>query len=381
MSAASDAAWMRLALEHAATQRGVSSPNPAVGAVLVRDGTVVGTGTTSPVGGPHAEINAIAAAGDAARGATLYVTMEPCSHHGRTPPCCDAVIAAGIERVVCGIIDPNPVVQGRGVAALAAAGMPISVGIEEVAARAHHAPFIVRQREGRPMLTLKLATSLDGRAATRTGESQWITGAEAREQVHGLRAQADAVLVGTGTLLADDPALTARRSGQLAARQPLRVVLDRQLRAPLTRRVFDTADARTLVFCGLGADHSKQVALRDQGVQVVEVPEVAGQLALASIVAHLATLPLLEVFYEGGPTLAGALADAGLVDRVHWFVAPFLIGGRDAGMGLGGDGLSALGAARAGRITRNAQVGGDVWLTAELSPHLLSQVAMAPLEG
>lgn len=380
MSVHDDAAWMRLALREAEAKRGVASPNPAVGAVLVRDGDVVGIGTTSAVGGPHAEVNAIAAAGELARGATLYVTMEPCSHHGRTPPCCDAIVTAGVARVVCGVIDPNPVVQGRGVAALTAAGVPITVGVEELAARAHHAPFIVRQREQRPMCTLKLATSLDGRAATRDGESQWITGAEAREQVHALRAQADAVLVGTGTLLADDPALTARPGGVLAERQPLRVVLDRHLRAPLTQQVFDPQRAPTLVVCGAHAPAAKREALSQRGVEVVEVAEANGQLCLRAVFAMLARRPILDVFCEGGPTLAGGLADAALIDRVHWFVAPFVIGGRDAGMGLSGLGLSALSEARVGRFTRQERVGSDVWLTAELSPHLLAPVAMAPLE-
>ena len=318
---------MRAALALARRGWGNTWPNPAVGCVLVRDGRVVGRGTTRPGGRPHAEAEALAMAGDAARGATAYVTLEPCSHHGRTPPCADALIAAGIVRVVIGCEDPYPQVNGAGIARLRGAGLEVVTGVLRAEAEAVHEGFLTRIRQGRPMVTLKLASTLDGRIAAKDGRSQWITGPEARRAAHALRGQHDAVLAGVGTVLADDPELTCRIPG--FRRVPdLRVVVDSHLRTRLTAKLIATArTVPTWLLHRTGADPGRREAMLGAGVRLFEVPAAEPGIDLAAGLRALAEAGLTRVLVEGGAQVAGALLRAGLVDRIAWFHAPSVMGG------------------------------------------------------
>jgi diaminohydroxyphosphoribosylaminopyrimidine deaminase/5-amino-6-(5-phosphoribosylamino)uracil reductase len=309
-----------------------------VGALVVQGGEVVGRGWHAQVGGPHAEAAALAAAGERARGATLYVTLEPCAHHGRTPPCADAVVGAGIRRVVACHGDPDPRVAGRGFARLRAAGVEVAVG--ELAARAArlNLKFLVAATARRPAVTLKWAMSLDGRIATARGESQWISGPPARRWALALREEHDATLVGIGTVLADDPRLD-RRLG-LAARPGTRVVLDRRLRTPPAARLFGAAGT-LLIYAGPGAPEERRRALEAAGATVVELPEVSA----AAVLADLFRREVRSVLIEGGGQVLASFAGAGLYDEVRVACAPLLVGGREAPGALGGEGLGALAAA------------------------------------
>ena len=363
-SAAEDAAHMGAALTLARRGLGRVWPNPAVGCVLVaRDAersTVVGRGWTQPGGRPHAETEALARAGDRARGATAYVTLEPCSHHGKTPPCADALIAAGVRRVVAAIEDPDPRVSGRGIAKLRGAGLEVSLGVGAEEARGINAGFLTRIARGRPMVSLKMATSLDGKIALASGESRWITGSEARQRTHLLRATHDAILVGTGTAAADDPQLTCRLSG-LEDRSPPRIVLDRSLRLSLGARLFDNA-ASTWVIHGPGADPGRLRALR-QRKNDIELLEVAfgseGKLDLAALFALLAQRGLTRVLVEGGGKLAAGLLRAGLVDRLYCFRAGGLIGG-DGRPAIEALGLETLAQMARFRLRDSTPAGEDV---------------------
>ena len=340
-----DAEHMRAAL--ALGRRGLGStwPNPSVGCVLVRNGRVVGRGTTAPGGRPHAEQIALERAGAAANGATAFVTLEPCSHHGRTPPCADALIAAGVRRVVVGCIDPFPLVDGAGLARLRAAGVEVVTGVLEAEAAALHEGFFSRVRQGRPLFTLKLATTLDGRLATATGESQWITGAPARRVAHALRAEHDAVMVGAGTVEADDPALTCRIPG-LRRGPELRLVLDTGLRTAPGAQLVQTARATpTWILHGDGADERRAATLRAAGVTLIEVPRSdGGGLDVPAVAVRLGAAGLTRVLVEGGAGLAGSLLRAGLVDRLAWFHAPAVMGGDGlpAAAAFGTAGLSTM---------------------------------------
>ena len=339
-----DLAAMRAALALARRGLGTVWPNPSVGCVLVNDGRVVGRGWTQPGGRPHGETEALARAGAGARGATAYVTLEPCCHWGHTPPCADALIAAGVRQVVVAIEDPDPRVAGAGIARLRAAGMAVELGLCANEATEINAGFLHRQQLGRPLVTLKLATSLDGRIATRGGQSQWITGPAARDRGHALRASHDAIMVGTGTVTADDPMLTCRLPG-LEARSPVRVVLDRQSRVPATARVF--ADARAAprwVVTLADANPDRQAVLRQAGVEIITaMPDGEGNLDLAAVLGLLGGRGLTRLLVEGGGRLAAALLAADLVDRLVWMHAPLLIGddGIPAVAALGLDTLAA----------------------------------------
>ena len=330
---------MAMALALAARGLGSTWPNPAVGCVLVRDGVVVGRGWTQPGGRPHAETEALARAGDRARGASAYVSLEPCSHHGRTAPCADALVAAGVARVVAAMEDPDPRVSGRGLARLAEAGIAVDTGVCAAEAAALNLGFLTRLRAGRPAVTLKVAASLDGRIATASGESRWITGPAARARAHRLRASHDAILVGSGTVLADDPELTCRLPG-LAGRSPVRVVLDGRLRLPPEGRLARTA-RQVPVWCFTvpGRDGS---ALRAAGVEVVEVAAGPddGHPDVGAVLRALAERGITRVLAEGGAAVAAGLLRAGVVDRVAWFRAPLLVGGD------GRAAIDALGLAR-----------------------------------
>ena len=329
--------WMARAIALARQGLGRTSPNPAVGAVVVKNGRVVGEGWTRPAGGPHAEIVALRQAGRGAKGATLYVTLEPCAHPGRTPPCTQAVIAAEVARVVVGVGDPNPRVRGRGLRALAAAGIAVNTGIlaeEAGAVSAWFRHYIVR---GRPYVLLKLAASIDGRIATARGESRWISGPAARRWVHELRNQVDAVMVGSGTVLADDPALTCRMRG---GRDPLRVVVDGRLRiSPRARIVRQRSRAATLIAATASAPPARARALARAGAEVMVVPGRRGKVSLASLLRELAARGVVSVLIEGGGELAAAALRARLVDRLLVVTAPLVIGGDGrpmlASLGLG----------------------------------------------
>lgn len=326
MTGAADARFMGVAL--ALAERGLGNvwPNPAVGCVIVAEGRIVGRGWTQSGGRPHAESEALARAGTLARGATAYVTLEPCAHHGRTPPCTDALIAAGIARCVVAAIDPDPRVDGRGLSRMREAGIAVETGCREGEACALNAGFFARVRRGRPLVALKLATSADGKIATVTGHSRWITGEAARAATHGLRAAHDAIMIGSGTALADDPELTVRLPG-CPARQPLRVIVDRRLRLPLAAKLVRTAhEVPTLLFTRGGAPR-KSAELEAAGVRVVHLAAAAPPDTLAEVLGHLAGLGLTRVLVEGGAALGSALVRDRLADRLYLVTAPVLIGG------------------------------------------------------
>ena len=319
---------MRAALALARRGLGAVWPNPAVGCVIVDRGRVVGRGWTQPGGRPHGETEALRRAGEAARGATAYVSLEPCCHWGRTPPCTDALIAAGIRRVVVALNDPDPRVAGDGVEQLRAAGLEVETGLCEAEAAEINAGFFCRLRNGRPLVTLKLATSLDGRIATGRGESQWITGPPARERAHALRAAHDAIMVGTGTVLADDPQLTCRLPG-LAHRSPVRVVVDRHLRIPPSMRLIsDAGVVPSWILTLPSADATRRQALLGAGATVIDMdPGPNGNGSLAAALAALSERGITRLLVEGGGRLAAAFARADLIDRLVWVHAPMLIGG------------------------------------------------------
>lgn len=349
IGAEADAAHMRAALAIARRGLGQTWPNPSVGCVLVRDGRVVARAATAPGGRPHAEAAALAFAGPQARGATAYVTLEPCSHHGHTPPCADALVEAGIARVVVACGDPDPRVNGRGLARLRAAGLDVQAGLLAPEAEALQQGFLTRARLGRPMVTLKLATTLDGRIATATGESQWITGPRARRAAHALRGTHDATLAGIGTVLADDPALTCRIPGFRRA-PDLRLVLDRTLRIPPGCALVRTArEAPVWVLHAPAPDPARRAALQAAGVVLVEVPEAPTSLApagldLAAALQALGAAGLTRILVEGGAGVAGSLLRHDLVDRLAWFHAPAIIGadGWPAATAFGTAALAAM---------------------------------------
>jgi diaminohydroxyphosphoribosylaminopyrimidine deaminase/5-amino-6-(5-phosphoribosylamino)uracil reductase len=318
---------MRSALGLARRGLGRCWPNPAVGCVVVKDGRVVGRAVTAPGGRPHAEPQALAMAGEAARGATVYVTLEPCCHHGRTPPCTDALITAGVARVVIAARDCDPRVNGAGIQRLRTAGIIVDEGMLADEASEVTAGFFQRMCHGRPLVTLKLATTLDGRIATRTGESQWITGEPARRMAHALRGRHDAVMVGVGTVMADDPDLTCRLPGYTAV-PTVRVVADSHLRTPLLSRLVTRArEAPLWMVHRNGADPHRVAALSRAGAELIEVPAASPGIDLAATLAAIGQRGITRLLVEGGAQLAAALLRADLVDRIAWFHAPAVMGG------------------------------------------------------
>ncbi len=339
-----DQKWMARAITLARRGLGRTSPNPPVGAVIVKGGRIVGEGWHRRAGGPHAEVVALARAGRRARGATLYVTLEPCSHQGRTPPCARAVIAAGIARVVVGVGDPNPRVRGRGLRAVRAAGIPVTTGVLAEEAGAVSAWFRHSIVHRRPYVLLKLAASLDGRIATAQGESRWISGPRARRFVHELRNRVDAVMVGAGTVRADDPALTCRLRG---GRDPLRVVVAGRLGiSPRARVVRQRSTAPTLLATTTSASPAKLQAFRRLGVDVLALPAKRGRLSLTDLLAELGRRGVVSVLIEGGGELAAEALRARVVDRLLLISAPILLGGDGRGM------LAPLGVGRLGAAPR-----------------------------
>ncbi len=326
---ADDLRHMHRALELAREGFYTTHPNPRVGCVIVRDGEVIAEAWHVRAGEAHAEAAALALAGERARGSTVYITLEPCNHHGRTPPCSEALIAAGVKRVVVAMQDPNPLVAGGGLRSLQAAGIETQSGVLEAESRALNPGFISRMTRGRPWVRVKLGMSLDGRIAAANGESRWITGEEARADVHRLRAEAGAVMTGIRTVLADDPALTVRLPGSWT--QPTRIVLDTHLRMPELADML-SQPGKTLVLTAETEDSATWRALQRAGAEIHRFDVVEGQLPLDQVLAYLGQHQINEVLVEAGPTLAGALLKAGLVDELILYVAPCLLG--DSARGL-----------------------------------------------
>ncbi|MBI2383168.1 MAG: bifunctional diaminohydroxyphosphoribosylaminopyrimidine deaminase/5-amino-6-(5-phosphoribosylamino)uracil reductase RibD [Gammaproteobacteria bacterium] len=340
-------------------------PNPRVGCVIVKDGETVGEGYHERAGGPHAEVVALRQAGARAKGAEVYVTLEPCCHHGRTPPCTDALIAAGIGRVVAAMQDPNPKVAGQGAARLRAAGIEVEVGLMEAEARRLNRGFVSRMARGRPFVVLKLAMSMDGRTALASGESKWITSEDARADVHRLRAEAGAVLTGVNTVLADDPELTVRLPPERLAQapQPARIVLDTRLRTPAHARVWAEGARRILLTVSPRADQMELLEARGVEVALVGVDR-QGRVALDSALSALGRMEINEALVECGPKLAGAFLQAGLVDELLLYVAPTLLGHDARGLAeLAG--ITALDRRVRLRFTDVRQIGADLRITAQ----------------
>ena len=359
---------MRAALALARRGLGTVWPNPAVGCVIVNNGRVVGRGWTQPGGRPHGETEALRRAGEAARGAIAHVSLEPCCHWGKTPPCVDALITAGVRRVVVALEDPDPRVAGEGLHRLRAAGLDVVVGLGAEAAAEVNAGFLSRLRLGRPLVTFKLATSLDGRIATATGESQWITGPPARERAHALRASHDAIMVGTGTVVADDPQLTCRLPG-LGHRSPVRVVIDRHLRIPPASRII--ADARrvpTWVLTLRSADPGRRARFLANRVTLIDVDDNGeGQIDLTAALGALGERGITRLLVEGGARLAAAFFRARLIDRLVWVHAPLVIGGEGIPAIAGFD-LPALADAPAFERLSMETIGDDVLTTFRVRP-------------
>jgi diaminohydroxyphosphoribosylaminopyrimidine deaminase/5-amino-6-(5-phosphoribosylamino)uracil reductase len=344
--------FMRRALELAERGRGLTSPNPMVGAVVVTPaGEVVGEGFHARAGAPHAEVEALRAAGARARGATLYVTLEPCAHQGRTPPCAPAVIEAGVVRVVAAVTDPNPLVSGRGVAELRGAGVEVVTGVAAAEAERQNRVFLTAMRERRPHVTVKAGMTLDGKIADLHGASQWITGESARQHAHRLRSESDALVVGIGTVLRDDPELTVRLA-QPWPREPLRVVLDTGARTPPGARLIRAGRPSCAVIAvGSEAPDTRAKALAAAGATIVVCRTRDGRVDLGALLTELFAREVRAVLVEGGGEVHGAFLDAGLVDRVAMFAAPLLIGGRGATPVVGGAGRELKSAVRLSDFT------------------------------
>jgi len=357
MSARQDALYMARAIQLAKRGRYTTDPNPRVGCVLVRDNVVIGEGWHVKAGLGHAEVEALTNVQDA-RGTTAYVTLEPCSHYGKTPPCCDTLIKAGVSRVVAAMQDPNPLVAGRGLEKLKAAGCEVSCGILEEDAKALNRGFIKRMTENRPFVRSKLAMSLDGRTAMASGESKWITSAESRADVHRLRAESSAILTGINTVLADDPALNARIDGDVL--QPLRVVLDSELNMPVTAQMVKLPGRSLVLTCS--QNERKQQALQNAGFEVYKLNGKDGRLDLQAVMIFLAQQQINELLVEAGSILNGALMAEGLVDEWLVYMAPCILG--DQGRGLFTlPGLQSMAEKRSLNLRDARQIGQDLKLT------------------
>ncbi len=361
--------WMSEALGLAALGQGKVSPNPLVGALLVRDGSIIGRGYHERFGGPHAEVVAIADARAAGitdfADCTLYVTLEPCCHYGKTPPCTELIISCRIPRVVYGIADPNPLVAGKGASALRAAGVSVNGGVLEAECRELNRVFITVMTARRPWFLLKTAMTLDGKTASHSGASRWISSAESRAEVHSLRGQASAVMCGIGTILADDPLLLPRDSSP--DQLPARVIIDTDFRTPLTSQLLRTAAAAPVIIVGSRPDPNRASALRDAGARVITVPEFDGFTDLRAMATAILEEGIDNVLLEGGANLAFAAVSAGIVDRLRYYIAPMLMGGNTAPGALGGIGFSGPEAALSTGKPRLSFSGNDIVLEADLA--------------
>ena len=351
-----DEHWMRRALRLAEKGRGRTSPNPMVGAVLVRDGRIVGEGYHVRAGELHAEINALQQAGTEARGATLYINLEPCSHYGKTPPCAPALIQAGIKRAVLGMEDPNPMVKGRGLEILQTAGLQVEVGILEEACQKLNEAFCKFIRTKEPLVILKIAATMDGKIATQHGESKWITREKSRRLVQHLRNQADGILVGLGTILKDDPQLTVRIRG---GKNPYRIVLDSHLRIPEKAKIIDRNPEKTIIATTELASKEKLECLERKGVQVMFFDSKQGRINLRSLLSKLGGMGMMSLLVEGGSQVNGSFLDERLIDKIFLFLSPRLLGGSALEM-FGGRGVGKLEEALSLNLVKIKKVGDDI---------------------
>ncbi len=361
--------FMAMAIAEAEKGLGRTGPNPAVGAVIVRDGRVVGRGYHRKAGTPHAEVNAIRDAGSMAEGAVIYVTLEPCNHHGRTPPCSEAVISAGIRRVVIGALDPNPGVDGGGMQHLSRHGIEVVHGCRERECMRLVAPFVKHVIHGLPWVVCKVACSMDGRTATRTGHSKWITNSRARKEGHRLRNRLDAILVGRGTVEADDPSLTCRmRSG----RDPARIILDTRLSCSPEKRIFNQdSHAPTFIACHEDVTDKKMRPFVDRGVKCVRLPSGRrGGIDLKALLARLGEMGIQSVLVEGGGRVHGSFWDSGLVDEAFFFYAPKIIGGLEARAAIGGEGTALASEAPVLKDVRHRRLDDNWMISGIVAGHL-----------
>ncbi|MEN8142001.1 MAG: bifunctional diaminohydroxyphosphoribosylaminopyrimidine deaminase/5-amino-6-(5-phosphoribosylamino)uracil reductase RibD, partial [Thermodesulfobacteriota bacterium] len=357
-----DSHFMKMALREAGKGRGKTSPNPCVGAVVVKGGKVVAKGYHRRAGSPHAEVNALEQAGSKAAGATIYVTLEPCNHTGRTPPCTEKILAAGISKVVVGMNDPNPLVKGSGNDYLADRGLAVVSGVLAEECRKQNRFFIKHITTGRPWVIMKAGLSIDGRIATKSGHSNWITGEDSRREVHRLRDRVDAILVGSGTALADDPSLTARLPGR-KGRDPLRVVLDSSLRlSPDATMLHQESSAATWIFCGPDADQTKRRRLIDQGAVIKEVARVpGGGLDIKDVLLELGRADITSLLVEGGGMVHASFLGQNLYDQARLFIAPMFIGAEGVPV-VGSLGLDKVTEGRRFCLEKTRRYGGDVML-------------------
>lgn len=334
---------MKRALKLAQRGRGYTSPNPLVGAVIVKNGETVGEGYHRKVGEAHAEINALLEAGEKAWGSTLYVNLEPCAHYGRTPPCTESILKAGIRKVVIATLDPNPQVTGKGVESLRAGGVEVEVGLLEDEARHLNEVFFKYITTGRPFVVIKAALTLDGKVATRSGDARWVTGSKAREEVHRLRHYYDAVMVGSGTVLQDDPRLNCRLQG---GKDPVRIVVDSHLRTPVRSRILNLeSESPTIIATLEGCDRHRKRVLEENGAEILEVPRKGSGVDLKLLLEMLAYKEVTSVLVEAGPTLNASLFQEELVDKVLFFMAPKILGGVNSPGPVGGRGVETMGEA------------------------------------
>lgn len=342
MRSSEDEKYMQRALDLAARAQGRTSPNPMVGAVVVKDNQVVGEGYHRKAGTPHAEVHALQAAGESARGATLYVNLEPCSHYGRTPPCADAIVRAGVKRVVVAGLDPNPQVSGRGLKILQDAGIETLTGVLDQEAEKLNLAFFKYIQTGIPLVSLKVAMTLDGKIATSTGDSRWISGEASRKYVHQLRNIYDAIMVGIGTVLKDDPMLNTRlENGDI--QDPIRVIIDSKLDLPRSSNIVTTArQQKTVVFCDQQADDARQEFLEEASLTVIRLDSKDEKLPLEEVLRVLGEMGIMTLLVEGGGEINGYLIEKGLIDKVYWFIAPKIVGGREAPTPVGGRGIPQL---------------------------------------
>ena len=357
-----DEQFMRLALRLAARGIGHTSPNPLVGAVVVRGGQVVGKGYHRKAGTPHAEIHALEDAGDQAQSATLYVTLEPCNHHGRTPPCTEAIVRSGVRRVVVGCTDPNPRVIGGGMEYLRSKGIRVDEGILEEKCLRLNEPFIKHVTTGLPLVVAKMAASLDGKIATHLGDSRWISNERSRRFVHKLRHSTDAILVGIGTVVADNPNLTTRITGR-KGNNPLRIILDTHLRTPVDSLVVsDTKESQTIIATGPKSYKKRREALESKGVEVLPLPLVRGRVSLPELLKNLGRREITSLLVEGGAEVHGGFFYDNLVDKVYLFFAPKIIGGNRAVPMVGGAGVARVAEALALRDLTMRRFGDDIMI-------------------
>lgn len=362
-----DQDYMRRALQLAERGRGWTSPNPMVGAVIVRDGRILAEGWHARYGELHAERAALANATEDVRGATMYVTLEPCCHHGKQPPCTDAIIESGIARVVVGSPDPNPLVAGKGMAILREHGIAVEENVLREACDALNAVFLHYIREKQPFVVLKAAMTLDGKIATRTGASRWVTGEAARAHGHSLRHRYRAIMVGSGTVLADDPLLTCRIEN---GRDPLRVVCDSRLRTPLAAQIVQTAQEAPTLIATCETDSARIAPYENAGCRVWSLPERDGHVDLSALMQRLGAENIDSVLIEGGGTLAWAALEAGIVQKVYSYIAPKLFGGRDAKTPVEGEGVALPEECAQLSVTNISRLGADILIESEVKRHV-----------